>query len=111
MKISIHSLVVSNIILYFNCNKAFWSFAFPLIFVWISGSNFYAQAPGCPNVYAGEDVELDCNTDCTELTATFLDTGETTGYAVSSIPYDPPFPFTGGTSVSVNTDDVWSQII
>ena len=70
-----------------------------------------AQAPGCPNVYAGEDIELDCETECTDLTATFLDTGATTSYGVNSIPYDPPFPFTGGTPVSVNTDDVWSQII
>ncbi|KJJ38483.1 gliding motility-associated C-terminal domain-containing protein [Aequorivita vladivostokensis] len=70
-----------------------------------------AQGPGCPNVYAGEDVELDCGTPCTDLTASFLNTGETTSYDVSSIPYDPPFPFTGGTSVSVNTDDVWSPAI
>lgn len=35
----------------------------------------------------------------------------TTSYEVVSIEYDPPFPFTGGTSVSVGSDDVWSQII
>lgn len=71
----------------------------------------WSQAPGCPNVYAGEDVQLDCDTDCTDLTATFLETGETTSYSVGSITYDPPFPFTGGTPVSVNLDDTWSQII
>ncbi|MDC8000980.1 gliding motility-associated C-terminal domain-containing protein [Aequorivita todarodis] len=71
----------------------------------------FAQGPGCPNVYAGEDVELDCGQPCTDLTASFLNTGETTSYAVSSIPYDPPFPFTGGTPVSVDTDDIWSDAI
>ncbi|MCG2418103.1 gliding motility-associated C-terminal domain-containing protein [Aequorivita sp. F47161] len=70
-----------------------------------------AQGPGCPNVFAGDDVELDCGVPCVDLTASFLDTGETTSYEVSAIPYDPPFPFTGGTPVSVNTDDVWSPAI
>ena len=71
----------------------------------------YAQGPGCPNVDAGADIELDCGIDCVDITASFLQTGETTSYEVSSIAYAPPFPFTGGTPVSVNTDDVWSPII
>lgn len=70
-----------------------------------------AQGPGCPNVNAGADVDLDCGEPCTDLTASFLDTGATTSYEVSAIPYDPPFPFTGGTPVSVDTDDVWSDAI
>src|SRR5690606_40011981 len=53
----------------------------------------FSQGPGCPNVYAGDDIELDCGEPCTDLTASYLDTGETTSYAVSSIPYAPPFPF------------------
>ncbi len=69
-----------------------------------------AQGPGCPNVNAGPDVALDCE-PCTDLTASFLNTGETTSYEVSSITYDPPFPFTGGTPVSVDEDDVWSDAI
>ncbi|MDN3722911.1 gliding motility-associated C-terminal domain-containing protein [Aequorivita sp. SDUM287046] len=80
-----------------------------LTFLLLSFSAF-AQGPGCPNVNAGTDVELDCE-PCTNLTASFLNTGETTSYAVSSIPYDPPFPFTGGTPVSVNIDDRWSDAI
>lgn len=71
----------------------------------------FSQGPGCPNVFAGEDVELDCDESCTDLTASFQNTGETTSYEVTSIPYAPPFPFTGGTPVSVNTDDVWSSAI
>ena len=73
--------------------------------------NSFAQGPGCPNVNAGDDVELGCDEPCTDLSATFLQTGETTSYEVTSINYDPPFPATGGTPVSVNTDDVWSPTI
>ena len=36
--------------------------------------------------------------------------GETTTYDVTSIPY-APFPYIGGTTVSVDTDDVWSPAI
>jgi gliding motility-associated-like protein len=81
------------------------------IFMFFMSIGAFAQGPGCPNVNAGPDVELDCGDPCTDLNATFLETGETTSYEISSIPYDPPFPATGGTPVSVNTDDVWSPVI
>jgi hypothetical protein len=84
---------------------------FCFILFFLISFNAFAQGPGCPNVYAGEDVELDCDEPCTDLSASFLQTGETTSYEVTSIPYDPPFPATGGTPVSVNTDDVWSPTI
>ena len=71
----------------------------------------YAQGPGCPNVNAGEDFELDCEQSCTNISATFLHTGVTTSYDVSPIDYQPPFPTTGGTEVSVFIDDKWSSII
>ncbi len=74
-------------------------------------SSSFAQGPGCPNVNAGDDITLDCDNGCTDLSATFLQTGETSSYEVSSIDYAPPFPSTGGTPVSVNTDDIWSDII
>lgn len=67
--------------------------------------------PGCPTVNAGPDVTVGCGNNCTTLTATVVPTGATTSYAVQSIPYTPPFPFTGGTSIIVNTDDVWSSSI
>src|SRR5690554_3615917 len=70
-----------------------------------------AQGPGSPYVNAGEDVVMDCGEECTELSADFLDTGETTQYEVIPIDYNPPFPFTGGTPVSVYIDDRWSDII
>ena len=81
------------------------------IFLFFISFGTFAQGPGCPNVNAGTDVELDCGDPCTDLSATFLQTGETTSYEITSIPYDPPFPATGGTPVSVNTDDVWSPAI
>src|SRR5690606_8330397 len=44
--------------------------------------------------------------------ATYFDTGETTSYVVESIPYAPPFPFTGlANPVSVGQDDVWSNAV
>lgn len=82
-----------------------------IIFMFFMSLGVSAQGPGCPNVDAGPDIDLDCGVECVDLTATFLQTGETTSYEVSSITYAPPFPFTGGTPVSVNTDDVWSPII
>ena len=68
------------------------------------------QAPGCPNIQV-EDAIVDCNNPCVDLTATFLQTGETSSYEVSSINYAPPYPFTGGTSAFVGIDDIFSNVI
>ena len=73
--------------------------------------NVQAQAPGCPNIVAGPPITLQCTDSCTQLSSTFLATGETTTYGVSSIPYAPPYPYGLGTPTSVNTDDVWSNVI
>ena len=69
-----------------------------------------AQYPGCPNIFVGNDTVIPCGASL-DINASVLHTGETDTYLVSSVPYVPPFPFTGGTPVSVNTDDVWSGII
>ncbi len=71
----------------------------------------YGQAPGCPNVTAGPDIQLDCNTNCADVDASFLQTGFTTDYRVSAVPFVPPFSSFGGTPTSVNTDDNWSSLI
>ncbi|WP_442788007.1 choice-of-anchor J domain-containing protein, partial [Flavobacterium suncheonense] len=55
----------------------------------------------CPD-QAAQDVQL---------SASYFGIGATTSYDVSSIDYNPPFPFTGGTQVSVGTDDVWSPVV
>ena len=98
---------------YIPIDKRCLSFVF--LFVFVLGCNFtlWSQAPGCPNVDAGPDETIDCTTaSCVNLTASFLDTGETTSYNVSTIPYAPPFSFTGlSNQVNTTTDDVWSSVI
>src|SRR5699024_4856361 len=82
------------------------------------------EVPGAPNVtIANQDIiynpdldqyelHLACGVNQVDLNGTFTPGRETDMYTVSSIPYNPPFPFTGGTgSTSINTDDVWSQAI
>jgi gliding motility-associated-like protein len=70
----------------------------------------FAQ-PGCPNITTGPNQSVDCNVNCADLTAAVLETGETTSYAVTSVPYAPPSPFTGGIAQLINTDDIWGGII
>ncbi len=80
-------------------------------FMVLSINRIIAQAPGCPNISAGPDQNLNCNTTCTNLTATVFATGATTSYAVSSIPYSPPYAYNTGTAILVNQDDIWSGVI
>ena len=80
----------------------------------ISTSEFtYGQYPGCPNISIdqGDQITTSCTNPCVTLSTTVLETGSTNQYSVSSIPYNPPFSYSGGTPVSVNTDDVWSNAI
>ncbi|MBT8275819.1 MAG: hypothetical protein KJO39_06740, partial [Bacteroidia bacterium] len=76
--------------------------------------NVSAQGPGSLFVDAGPDVLADCATGgCADITATFLETFDTSGltYGVSSIPYNPPFPFNGlANSLNPNIDDAWSAV-
>ncbi len=94
------------------CPKKYLGFLFFIISL-----SLYSQGPGCPNVEpggidTGGDVTVTCSDPCTTLVAEYLHTGETTSYEVTSIPYDPPFPFTGGSgSTSITADDRWSQTI
>ncbi|MGO2356778.1 MAG: T9SS type B sorting domain-containing protein [Mesonia sp.] len=79
--------------------------------------------PGCPNVNVNpaDNIEIEedgnytitCGETSTVLSAEYLVTGESTSYAVSAIPYAPPFPFTGATGnvQDIGTDDDWSEII
>ena len=71
-----------------------------------------AQAPGCPNINAGPNQNLTCQNNCTNLTATILQTGQTTAYTVSSIPYAPPAAFNAGTELTdLYVDDIWGDVI
>ncbi|NRA93049.1 MAG: hypothetical protein HRU26_10285, partial [Psychroserpens sp.] len=70
-----------------------------------------ASGPGNPFVEAGDDIVIDCADDCTDITAEFLDIGETNTYTVSQIPFVPPFAFNGLTnSLNPNQDDRWSSV-
>lgn len=67
--------------------------------------------PGCPNVDAGNNATVNCTSNCTTLNSTFLQTGETTSYSVTSIPYSPPYSYSSGTGIIMNIDDVWSSLL
>ncbi|MBS1687057.1 MAG: hypothetical protein JSS76_20135, partial [Bacteroidetes bacterium] len=66
--------------------------------------------PGCPYVNAGSDQILPCGTSCTSISASYFNTGNTSTYSVTSIPYTP-FSYTAGTAIIVGTDDIWSSTI
>ncbi|ALM49272.1 hypothetical protein AMR72_10450 [Flavobacterium psychrophilum] len=56
-------------------------------------------------ICSGEDV-------CVDFSANyFTAAAETTSYSVESIPFNPPFPTLGGTSLPVGSDDIWSPKI
>jgi gliding motility-associated-like protein len=81
-------------------------FIFAIVF--LKNCYILAQSPGCPAITpVGATI---CQGQCANLTATVIPNNATTSYSVASIPYTP-FPYTGGTGVSVGTDDVWSSII
>jgi len=67
--------------------------------------------PGCPSIDVGPGQELNCATACTQLQADVTETGLTTSYEVGSIPYNPPYPFTGGTPLFIGQDDIYSGLI
>lgn len=71
--------------------------------------NTFSQ-PGCPAINAGQDVNLPCGQTCANLYATPFESGNTTNYNVSQIPYTP-FPYNVGTPILVNIDDTWSSPI
>ncbi|MDD3877824.1 MAG: PKD domain-containing protein [Bacteroidales bacterium] len=74
-------------------------------------SHLLMSQPGCPNVNAGNNQNINCNANCTNLTATFLQTGQTSAYTVSSVAYAPPYAYNTGTAIMVNIDDRWSSVI
>ena len=68
-----------------------------------------ASTPGNPYVSAGDDVTLVCETTV-QLSADFLEIGETDSYTFQEIPFVPPFPFSGlSNSLNTNIDDAWDS--
>ncbi|MFM1875626.1 MAG: hypothetical protein RL266_1363 [Bacteroidota bacterium] len=100
MKPSIHQIFIS----------VFQIFALTIIFG-VSTYQVATAQPGCPNITCGPNQAVDCNVNCVNLTATVLETGATTAYTVSSVPFAPPAPFTGGIAQFINTDDIWGSVI
>ena len=86
---------------------------FFILTLFVCTNNYlFSQAPGCPSIDVGDDITIECNSNpCVDLTASYLQTGETSSYSVDSISYAPPFPFTGGTSAFVGIDDIFSDTI
>ncbi|MGD0711638.1 MAG: hypothetical protein ABR968_10730, partial [Bacteroidales bacterium] len=84
---------------------------FPLIILLIFTVFKVNSQPGCPNINAGPDQTVTCASPCANLTATYLATGATTSYSVTSIPYAPPAAFNVGTAVLVHTDDLWAPVV
>ena len=66
----------------------------------------------CSIAFAGEDTSVDCNTPEAVLTANFHLYGQdTTNYEINAIDTCPSPPVDGATPTSINTDDVWSEVI
>ncbi|WP_191858648.1 T9SS type A sorting domain-containing protein [Hanstruepera ponticola] len=66
----------------------------------------------CSIAYAGEDTAVDCENPDAELTANFHLYGQDTeNYDINAIDTCPTPPVDGATPTSVETDDVWSEVI
>ena len=82
-----------------------------IVFLFFTNNYFvFSQGPGCPNIQLS-NANINCSNPCVDLVASYLKTGETTSYSVSSIPYSPPHPFTGGVSAFVGQDDIFSGVL
>lgn len=92
--------------------KSIKGFELLLSFIVLSAVITTAKAqPGCPNINAGPDKIVNCTSTCATLNATVLETGASTSYNVSSVPYAPPYPYNSGTQIMANIDDTWSTPI
>jgi gliding motility-associated-like protein len=84
-----------------------------ILFLFISSYSF-GQGPGSLFLDAGPEIGISCGAPgCTDITATFLETFETSSatYTVNPIDYVPPFAFDGlANSLNPNIDDAWSAV-
>jgi len=85
-------------------------FPFIVLFLMLCIQVVRAQGPGCPIITPVASQPVICAGQCTNLTATVQANYTTNSYSVQSTPY-APYPYTGGTQVSINVDDVWSGVI
>ena len=83
-----------------------------LIFIFfLSNVHLFAQAPGCPSIFVGNDTSVTCNNSCVTINANVFSAQQTTSYTVSAIPYIPPYPFNLGTQLFIGIDDIWGDTI
>ncbi|PWK18912.1 T9SS type B sorting domain-containing protein, partial [Xanthomarina spongicola] len=65
----------------------------------------------CSIIYAGEDVTIGCE-ESTDLTANYHLFGQDTStYIINGLDACPQPSTVGGTGTSINTDDVWSEVL
>ena len=68
----------------------------------------FAQNSPYANISIAEPAPICSEGGCTLLTTEYLNLRSTTEYVVSSIPFVPLFPFTGGVTLNNTADDSWS---
>jgi hypothetical protein len=82
-----------------------------LLFSILGFGGYAQQGPATPFVTVVPGAAICAPGDCTDLTALYFNTGATSSYEVTSIDYNPPYSFTGGTVVDATQDDFWSSAI
>ncbi len=92
--------------------KKFFKYNFPIIvlLIFFANKSFSQGAPFCPSIVASGPPSPVCLAGCSTLTANVVPVNSTTNYSIQAIPY-VPYAYTGGTPVSVGTDDIWSTVI
>lgn len=66
----------------------------------------------CSIVFAGDDTGVDCNTPEVTLAGNFHLYGQdTNNYEINAIDTCPTPPVDGATPTSIDTDDIWSEVI
>lgn len=82
------------------------------ILAFIAFVNVLDAQTGCPSVtITSSSPTVDCDDPCITLEANPFETGSTSAYEVSSIPYVPPYPFNLGTQLFVGIDDIYSGVL
>lgn len=121
LKNQIQSLIVLLVWFLSNISLAQHSYESTLTTPKSAFRNSNVTTLGCPSVTSGglglngaDPATIDClsSSTCVDLEATYLQLGQTSDYLVESIPYNPPYQFNNlNNPISVNVDDVWSDVI
>lgn len=103
--------------IFFNAMKKLYIYLFLSISAFIFSNSVFSQPPppNCPPAYsAGFNITGDSVSYCLDgvnlLIQPFSTLLSTDSYSVDPIPYNP-YPWVGGNSILVGTDDIWSGVI